>query len=288
MCWDVDIAHRPNSELVDADYWSWLGVDIEFDPLFQEYLEYTRQIRHSNPAPIDLPMHPENMPYYRDPCFQCTHSTESSNADALHIQSLFDGYHHLHWLGSYSPSECPCSYWRLGAVGGSSTVTTTPELGAGIVRSSINALRLGRVLVFEWSFLILDRISRLARLTCDTSEAGPSLFNEFAPKATVFSSGNDLLNHIRASGHQSVISGYLINSYHFQTSKITSSFWKLQLSIIAQLHLIRSLSIVMAIVIPDHDGRAVRSFIKGLESAHWKVSRRAVSYLEIGDSISDS
>ena len=75
MCWDVDIAHRPNSELVDADYWSWLGVDIEFDPLFHEYLEYTRQIRHSNPAPIDLPMHPENMPYYRGPHFQRTNST---------------------------------------------------------------------------------------------------------------------------------------------------------------------------------------------------------------------
>jgi len=126
------------------------------------------------------------------------------------------------------------------------------------------------------------------RLACDTSEAGRSLFNEFTPKATVFSSGNDLLNHILASGHQSVISGYLINSYRFQTSEITSSFWKLQLSIIAQIRLIRSLSIVMAVVIPDHDAQAVRSFIKGLESAHWKVSRRAVSYLELGDSISDS
>ena len=55
-----------------------------------------------------------------------------------------------------------------------------------------------------------------------------------------------------------------------------------------QLRLIPLLSIVMAIVIPDHDKRAVKSFIKGLEAAHWKVSRRAVSYLEIGDSISDS
>jgi hypothetical protein len=126
------------------------------------------------------------------------------------------------------------------------------------------------------------------RLAFDTSEAGRSLKNEFAPKATVFSSGNNLLNHISASGHQSVISGYLSNSYCFQTSKITSSFWKLHFSIIAQLRLIRSLSIVVAIVIPDHDGRAVKSLIKGLESTHWKVSRQAVSYLEIGDSISDS
>ena len=44
----------------------------------------------------------------------------------------------------------------------------------------------------------------------------------------------------------------------------------------------------MAIVITDHDGRAVKSFIKGLEAAHWKVSLRAVSYLAIGDPISDS
>ncbi len=36
MCWDVDIVHRPNMELVDADYWSRLGVDIELDPLFKK------------------------------------------------------------------------------------------------------------------------------------------------------------------------------------------------------------------------------------------------------------
>ena len=41
-----------------------------------------------------------------------------------------------------------------------------------------------------------------------------------------------------------------------------------------QLRLIRSLSVVVAIVIPDHDGRAVKSFAKGLEAAHWKVSKQ--------------
>jgi hypothetical protein len=34
MWWDVDIVHRPDTELVDANYWSRLGVDIEFNPLF--------------------------------------------------------------------------------------------------------------------------------------------------------------------------------------------------------------------------------------------------------------
>ena len=94
------------------------------------------------------------------------------------------------------------------------------------------------------------------RLACDSTERGRSLFHEFATSATVFSSGNGLLNHIHASGNQSVISGYLINSYCFQPSEVTSSFWKLQLSIIAQLCLIRSLSIIVAVLIPDHDAAA--------------------------------
>ncbi len=126
------------------------------------------------------------------------------------------------------------------------------------------------------------------RLACDTTEQGRSLFHEFAPTATVFSSGNDLLNHIRASGEQSIISGYLVNSYRFQNSEVTSKFWKLQLSIIAQLRLIRSLSVIVAIVIHDHDGRCVQMFIKGLAAAHWIVKSREVLYPEIGDSVADS
>jgi len=84
LCWDVDIVHCPDTELVDADYWSRLGIDIEFDPLFKEYLEFTRQIRQSNPAPTELPMCPENMPYYRGPRIQ----PESTNANTVHIQGL--------------------------------------------------------------------------------------------------------------------------------------------------------------------------------------------------------
>ncbi len=69
-------------------------------------------------------------------------------------------------------------------------------------------------------------------------EQGQSLFHEFARTTTVFSSGDNLLNHTRAPGDQSVISGYLINSYCFQTSEVTTLFWKLQSSILTQLHLV--------------------------------------------------
>ncbi len=64
MCWEVNIVHRPDSELVDADYWSRLGTNLKFDPLFRRYLELTHHLCWSLPAPTDLPMRPENMPYY--------------------------------------------------------------------------------------------------------------------------------------------------------------------------------------------------------------------------------
>ncbi len=87
MCWDVDIVHCPDSELVDADYWSRLGANIDFDPLFCDYLDYTAKLRKSDPAPADLPMCPENMPYYRGPRVRPVTKTSDSE-DVLHIQSL--------------------------------------------------------------------------------------------------------------------------------------------------------------------------------------------------------
>jgi hypothetical protein len=44
VCWDVDIFHCPDSELVDADYLSCLGANIDFDPLFRDYLDYTAKL----------------------------------------------------------------------------------------------------------------------------------------------------------------------------------------------------------------------------------------------------
>ncbi len=87
MCWDVDIVHQPDTEFVNADYLSCLGVDLDFNPLFCEYLDFTRQLWKSHPTPTDLPMRPKNMPYYCRPRFQkLTANTDTANM--LHIQGL--------------------------------------------------------------------------------------------------------------------------------------------------------------------------------------------------------
>ena len=65
MCWDVDLEHRTNEYLVDADYWSRLGKDLCFDPLLLEYVNQVIGLRKKYPAPERLPMQPQHMPHYR-------------------------------------------------------------------------------------------------------------------------------------------------------------------------------------------------------------------------------
>ena len=231
------------------------------------------------------------MPYYRGSHFQPT-TSKSTTANTLHIQSLLtdittsSGCGHTHLL------NVPLCFGELSAA----VHTAMPSCCLLNLELACYAQQ---TMQYDWAVYSFSNRHFLSTiesrslpftvcLACNTTEAGCSLFTEFAPNVTVFSSGNNLLNHICALGEQSIISGHLINSYCFQTSEVTLSFWKLQLLIIAQLCLIWSLSIVVAIVIPNHDGWAVKSFTKGLEAAHWKVSLRAVSYLDLGDSISNS
>jgi len=49
MCWDVDIVHRNDIHLTNADYWSRLGADICFDPLFKSYLDFDRGFVNDSP-----------------------------------------------------------------------------------------------------------------------------------------------------------------------------------------------------------------------------------------------
>ena len=112
MCWDVDIVHRPDTELVDADYWSPLGIDLNFDPLYRKYLQLTHHMRKSKLAPTDIPMHPEKMPYYCGPRIQKP-SPEIESAETHYIQGLFSDLLVLDGRGHTILSNHPVRFEQL-------------------------------------------------------------------------------------------------------------------------------------------------------------------------------
>jgi hypothetical protein len=268
-----------------------LGVDIDFNPLLWEYIQFTHQLRKSNPLSTEVPMRPENMPYYRGPRIQQP-TMESNAVDNLHAGNLLSELITFNGCGPTQLSNVTVCFGFMDSSAQANSTTC-------VLLNSKFAHYARKATQFNWAVYAFSNghfISSIdshqlpftISLACDTTEQGRSLFHKFATNAKVISLGNDFLHHICAPSDQDIVNGYLINSYRFHTSEVTSSFWKQQLSIIAQLRLIQSLSVLVAIVIVNHDGRAVKSFIRGLEAAHWKVLSRATSYLKIGDLVADS
>ena len=285
MCWDVDIVHRNDIHLTDANYWSRLGADICFDPLFKSYLNFDQGLRQRFPAPTSLPMKPENMPYYRGPrVTMTTDSAESDNpsttqptdpAHESHCQFVITAMtkHNCHGLSHLS--NVPVRFGNFDSI--------TPISSHATLNHEIptNAHRL---LHFNWAvysfggghFVLMVSSRNLPfqiTLACDQYECGRALFCKFTTCPDILSSSNDLLHHIRAPGDISQIQGYLIHSLRFRDSNTTSSFWQLQSSIVAQLCFLRNLQMVVAVILPDHDRTSVRSFSRILKSSGWSLSR---------------
>jgi hypothetical protein len=71
----------------------------------------------------------------------------------------------------------------------------------------------------------------------------------------------------------------------FSNSNTTTKFWQVQAAIILDLRLIRSLSIIVATVHPEHDSRSVKTFSTNLKLKGWILSSTDVRYPDLGDTI---
>jgi hypothetical protein len=79
MCWDIDIKHRNDYWVMDANYFSCLGTDLCFNQLLKDYIQRTDFIQRRNPLITSLPMEPENMPYFCGPRLPNILSMEPDN-----------------------------------------------------------------------------------------------------------------------------------------------------------------------------------------------------------------
>ena len=106
MCWDMDIKHRNNIHLDDADYFSWLGSNLCYGPLLRAYIEPVHAIKRDHPSLSALPIEPQHMPYNRGPCLpQNVPDTVSAVATTL-VPTMTGSQHLANWpiLSSFSAS----------------------------------------------------------------------------------------------------------------------------------------------------------------------------------------
>jgi hypothetical protein len=122
-------------------------------------------------------------------------------------------------------------------------------------------------------------------LACDPFEYGRALFHEFSACPTALPSAAALLDHIRASGEQIPLDGYLIHSHCYQTNEPATAFWGVQASIVIQLRLIQKLNLFIAFVHPDHNSHSVSKFVEQLTSSGWVLSQTTCLFPDFGDSV---
>jgi hypothetical protein len=122
-------------------------------------------------------------------------------------------------------------------------------------------------------------------LACDQVKSKCTLFHEFKSIPNIFGNGKELLNHIRISGDLSQVHEYLIHLLRFKNSETTSTFWQLQSTIVTQLQSLCNLQLVVAIILPDHDGHCIKFFISSLKQSGWVVCTSEPSFPDTSDSI---
>jgi hypothetical protein len=235
-------------------------------------------------------MLPENMPYYRGPRVVPPPSADEQTTDINHCQSLLTQVLTHSSNGLCHLSVNPITFGEFD--------TVTPSDGHASTNHEFRCYA-QQVLRFSWavysfggghfaSTIATRSLPFCVKLACNQYDFGRALFREFTQCTQIFEHGNDMLNRIRSSGDCSQIHGYLIHSLRFWDSDTSLHFWQLQTSIVAELRALRSLQVVVAIVIPDHDGKCVKSFYNALKSAGWCLTSTDTSFPTHGDTISGS
>jgi hypothetical protein len=256
MCWDMDIEHRNNIFLTDVDYWSCLGVHLCFDPLLKSYIKQVNSFCQCRASPTALPPAPKNMPYFRGPQLppnvaspnasaqvmrdemqvgasltDMRHSTQVNNAPTIGFQ------HVLNYAVCFGRYVVPCP-----ANANSNKLLYNYEI-------TITASILSK---FDWAMygfnnghfhlMIIElRMPFDIVLACDPYANGCALFTEICLCPTILLSAPTLPDHVHASGNTAPLTGYLIHSHRYTSTKPTHRFWDIQVHIVLQLHAIRSL-----------------------------------------------
>lgn len=280
MGWDMDIVHRRDGHLIDADYWSRIDADLCYDPLLRRYLQSSAALARKHPAPSSLPIEPQHMPYFRGPRIRSDNSNETPETSSAveHPTTLAIVPVHFGHFDSMPDShlETPRALYH-------SDITRT-AFHLSTFRWAVYSFNSGHFI----STIRTRNLSFSVHYACDPHASGRSLFAEFGSANNIFSTGHEFLNHIRAAGDTTPLHGYLIHSHRFSSTDPTTKFWQLQSAIVEQLYTINQLSMVVAVVHPDHDGRSVSQFSSRLSQSGWHVSTTTLRYTDFGDSIVDS
>ena len=293
MCWDLDVIHRTNDHLVDADYWSRLGEDMCFDPLLRDYIQRAIAIRKDNEPTEQLPMLPENMPGFRGRR-TLPSTTPSSQSSTCHISdveahSVAAAILAEDCQGHVMLEHMPVSFGVF-----SSQADPPQPLNLHNHDYVLAAQFLAQYKLAVYGFNNGHFASSIQQrnipfkvvLAADHTSEGRALLQEFTdcPPSKILNSITDLYTQVRSSGNTSPLDCYLIHAHELPPGDSTTNFWRTQATIIREMRAQRHLNMWMAYV-HNHDERPIRRCVNLLQREGWLITQTDISFPDYGDSI---
>ncbi len=286
MGWDVNIVHRANNYLTNADYWSRLDSNLCYDPTFKDYIRLVSTLWLQSTSPSDLPILPWNMPYNRGPRIKADPPTLAAE-DKEHQTLLVDSILHPHPEIPPHVSNCPFQFGHF-----EQPLSPDPShcvwYNNGFPAYALSISQLNWAIYSFNSGHFASSISTCnfpfnVTLACDPFVYKRVLMEEFTSCKCIFSSAMALFDHSRGSNDRSTINCYMIYLDWFQSSKPTSAFWALQTSTVTQLHAIWFLSLFVTFIHPDHNSRSILHFVKNISRTGWVTLSTRLDYTNSGN-----
>ena len=255
VSWWFTLCHRPNRMMIDADYFSRLGIDLHIDPLLHQYITMAESQYKSNPpASIEETVPDCNLPNYRGKR-QDTYLSHIPVLFTKTSESFVPNSHHI--ASAQAAHQILNHEWILYG------------FGSGHFLSNIKT----------------NLLPIKVTIAADATIPGRSLLHDYGHIPTILEDTVDLIKH--CNHIQRKIEGYYIICPSDMDGRKQSQFLQLQVSLISKLKEQSNLECVV-FEMADFSRTNLRKLIKQLQNQQFMVHQHHMHFPAYNDSIDGS
>ena len=273
MSWWFTVTHRPNRMLINADFFSRIKKDLQFDPLLIQYMQVAHDIYKRNQPDASSPeVSPENMPNYKG---------KRSTPVAVTVNLLT-----ADTSANTSVTNVPIMF------------ATAEPMKPTKLHHSASAIAAFSLTHFNWAIYgfgsghfhstCLDRgIPFRLQIAADPTYQGRKFFKAFCKTPIIVDSAINLLKRIRSNAIDN-IHGYYIEAPFIHESHLQLEFLKIQSTIIQEMRSRSRLQCFILQISSSYHKTIISQFLRSIEPEGWSVSNEHIHFPEIGDCIDHS
>jgi hypothetical protein len=259
--------------LIDADFFSRLKKNLQFDPLLIQYMEVAHDIYMRNKPDANSPeVSAENMPNYKG-----TRSIPATNTVTLltHDQSDNHTVTNVPIMFAINEPAKPQKLHHTASAIAAFSLTHFNGAIYGFGSGHFHSTCLSRGIPFR------------IQIAADATYQGRNFFKSFCKTPIIVDSAINLLKRIRTDTIDN-LHGYYIESLLIHESHLQLEFLRTQSTIIQEMRSRSRLQCFILQIPSSYHKTIISQFLRSIEPEGWSVTTEQINFAAIGDCIDQS